>query len=473
MTLTRALTVPAFPSAPREYEQETFRRVLQDAEEQFRKISAALEAQTPFNAAQTLVAGGGEVPAGVWPVAQADAAALGSVRLYGPGQIQTADGRRRAPNFTAHTAAPSPTAAWDSIATAFDGDIDRVLWAYEERISGSATLGAPSAGGGAARENYTFLRETAAVLGFMDIAPESGRNASRTTSAGRTLAAFDAAQVAHRGNGDAAALWRSVRVSGSRTTVPDGLSALDWSASPAGTLLAGVTTAAAANVLLRGLGDIELTDQGLHDVAAIGLQIVLRRGVATGALGADWMGARIESPGAQSIGAFFTAFGKATIGAHLSAGDYGANQAAITLAQNQRIYGNATQADSIGLPRNATLGNDWITRSSSGWWAIHYNSVSCLEINDTLVTARRKINVSAATPQYEINGVKVVGARETGWTQMTGTALKSALATVGGATANGTYTQSQLQTVMDDLGNMSRRLKAHEDALFTHGLIGV
>lgn len=70
------------------------------------------------------------------------------------------------------------------------------------------------------------------------------------------------------------------------------------------------------------------------------------------------------------------------------------------------------------------------------------------------------------------NGVKVVGARETGFTAMTGTAQKGALATYDAGTASGTYTSSELQAVMNALQGTSRRLKAIEDALFAHGLIG-
>jgi hypothetical protein len=70
------------------------------------------------------------------------------------------------------------------------------------------------------------------------------------------------------------------------------------------------------------------------------------------------------------------------------------------------------------------------------------------------------------------NGVKVVGARETGFTAMTGTAEKGALATYAAGTASGTYVSSELQSVMTALQANSRRLKAIEDALFAHGLIG-
>lgn len=70
------------------------------------------------------------------------------------------------------------------------------------------------------------------------------------------------------------------------------------------------------------------------------------------------------------------------------------------------------------------------------------------------------------------NGTKVVGARETGFGAMTGTALKTTFATYTAPTASGTYVAAELQAAMDALQSNSRRLKAIEDALITHGLIG-
>lgn len=72
----------------------------------------------------------------------------------------------------------------------------------------------------------------------------------------------------------------------------------------------------------------------------------------------------------------------------------------------------------------------------------------------------------------QVNGVNVVTSRQTGFSQMTGTALLTALATYAAGTASGAYVQAELQAVMNELQSASRRLKAHEDALFTHGLIG-
>lgn len=72
-----------------------------------------------------------------------------------------------------------------------------------------------------------------------------------------------------------------------------------------------------------------------------------------------------------------------------------------------------------------------------------------LTVSDTGI-----VNAAGSAARYSIAGTKVVGARETGWTAATGTALKGAFAT---STAT--------------LVNCAERIKAIEDALRTHGLI--
>jgi hypothetical protein len=68
--------------------------------------------------------------------------------------------------------------------------------------------------------------------------------------------------------------------------------------------------------------------------------------------------------------------------------------------------------------------------------------------------------------------LKVLGPRVQGFTQMTGTASKGALATYDAPTISGTYSQSEVQALANAVQALSRRLKAHEDALFSHGLTG-
>lgn len=78
-----------------------------------------------------------------------------------------------------------------------------------------------------------------------------------------------------------------------------------------------------------------------------------------------------------------------------------------------------------------------------------------------------------AGTSYLVGGVKVVGARDTGWTAMTGTGSKGALAAAAAGTAAAAYVQAELQSALDRIAALEARLKSYDAALVTHGLIGV
>ena len=72
---------------------------------------------------------------------------------------------------------------------------------------------------------------------------------------------------------------------------------------------------------------------------------------------------------------------------------------------------------------------------------------------------------------YFVNGTQVVGARVTGFTAATGTALKGSFAADNNYTIGTTYSQSQVQALATDLRAARQRIKALEDAMRSHGLI--
>ncbi|WNJ88456.1 glycosyl hydrolase family 28-related protein [Bosea sp. 685] len=74
---------------------------------------------------------------------------------------------------------------------------------------------------------------------------------------------------------------------------------------------------------------------------------------------------------------------------------------------------------------------------------------------------------------YFVNNIQVVGARDTGWTAMTGTGSKAVLAAAAAGTASAAYTQSDLQSALNRIAALEARLRSLDAALFTHGLIGV
>ncbi|MBD2791573.1 tropomyosin [Xenorhabdus szentirmaii] len=75
------------------------------------------------------------------------------------------------------------------------------------------------------------------------------------------------------------------------------------------------------------------------------------------------------------------------------------------------------------------------------------------------------------TTSYSVGGVKVVGARVTGFTPMSGSAHKGAVNANQSWSAEEAYTRSTLQSLMNQVTLLAQRCKAHEDALRTHGLI--
>lgn len=74
------------------------------------------------------------------------------------------------------------------------------------------------------------------------------------------------------------------------------------------------------------------------------------------------------------------------------------------------------------------------------------------------------------TTSYSVNGVKVIGARQTGWTAATGTANKGAFSADQSYTVSSTYTQSEIQALAEGLRQARQRIKALEDVNRNHGL---
>jgi hypothetical protein len=76
-----------------------------------------------------------------------------------------------------------------------------------------------------------------------------------------------------------------------------------------------------------------------------------------------------------------------------------------------------------------------------------------------------------AKTSFKVNGTKVIGAQDTGWTAATGTANKGAYATYAGQTVSAAYVQAEAQATDNATKANSQRIKALEDMLRTHGLM--
>lgn len=75
---------------------------------------------------------------------------------------------------------------------------------------------------------------------------------------------------------------------------------------------------------------------------------------------------------------------------------------------------------------------------------------------------------------YSVGGVKVVGARNTGWTASTGTSSKAGINGSAAYAVSSTYTQSEVQSIASGLQEVRRLVVALQNALGAtsgHGLI--
>ncbi|MDZ9105897.1 hypothetical protein SNA67_11120 [Escherichia coli] len=72
---------------------------------------------------------------------------------------------------------------------------------------------------------------------------------------------------------------------------------------------------------------------------------------------------------------------------------------------------------------------------------------------------------------YSVDGIQVVGARQTGWTAATGTPLLGSFNANQSYTVGTTYTQSEVADLATGLQQARQRILALETALRLHGLI--
>lgn len=78
------------------------------------------------------------------------------------------------------------------------------------------------------------------------------------------------------------------------------------------------------------------------------------------------------------------------------------------------------------------------------------------------------LNVSSS---YSVNGTKVLGPRQTGWTASTGTANIGSFFADQGYNVSLTYVASDVRAIADGLIEVRKRVKGLEDAMRQHGQI--
>lgn len=92
-------------------------------------------------------------------------------------------------------------------------------------------------------------------------------------------------------------------------------------------------------------------------------------------------------------------------------------------------------------------------------------------ISKSAVASQNLASPLNVTTSYSVGGVKVIGARQTGWTAGTGTALLGAFNANQSFTVSNPPTQAEVQTIAAALVAVRQRNLALEQMARTHGLI--
>lgn len=120
--------------------------------------------------------------------------------------------------------------------------------------------------------------------------------------------------------------------------------------------------------------------------------------------------------------------------------------------------------------------NDHETRLTTAESDIDHLTEKVYEIDADYVSLGRTTAQTLASPisvkdSYSVNGVKVVGARVTGFTASTGTASKSGINANQTYSVGAAYSQAEVKAISDALTETRKSLKALEDMARSHGLI--
>jgi len=333
--------------------------------------------------------------------------------LFAGSQDKTVTGPRP-PFYSAISAAPASFGVHSSVTTAFNGDLSKLLFPVEHRITGAATLGQPTSG-------YTYTEEAAAL--YLYSYNESGWNNSTSTNTGRTGATPIRVKVYQAGQGDHFAFNASAFVSSTRA------SSTKFLANPAVGIINGDLTSGVDGAYLNPL-EFVLADGGF-DAAGIGAVLRLNRTNATGAKSTFWGGVSVQSEGSASVDNVLRAVGKFAVGIDfaMSGLDLGANAAAMSLKSGQRIYLNnaATASGSLDADWRSTVFNgDYIGHTTSGFTGINFVQAgsSRLQVGSTVTVNTSFQIVIGSVGSYANDAAAAAGSVPIGGVYRNGSALQ-------------------------------------------------
>jgi hypothetical protein len=311
--------------------------------------------------------------------------ALRSAALLAGVQAKTVTGSRP-PYFAEIGTVPSSFGVHTSVTTAFNGDLSKLLFPIEHRVTGSATLREPTTG-------YVYTEEAAAV--YLYSYNSSGYNHETATNVGRTGATPIRVKVYQAGQGDHFAFNASCFGTSTKS------GSTKFLANPAIGIINGDLTAGVDGLYLNPL-EFDLQDGGF-DAAAFGVVLRMDRNNSTGAKSAVWGGVRVQSTGSASVDNIISATGKHLVGIDLSMSglDLGSNAAAVSLKSGQRIYFNnaATASGATDADWRTTVFNgDYIAHTTSGFTGLNVvqNGQSRIQVGST-VTVNTSFQITLAS----------------------------------------------------------------------------
>jgi hypothetical protein len=199
------------------------------------------------------------------------------------------------------SAPPSSLGNWNSIGTAFTGDLSHMGLGISRQTTGTS-LGQPTSG-------YALTPELSGIASY-DY-NSAGWNQSTSSNNGRTGALNFYAKNDNYGEGDSTSYFCNGFVGSTLT------GATSFLASPEVGCIGGQLFAGANGALLEGVGDINFKDQG-HDAAVVGLNFNFTRTNATGNLNANWGAWTFQNQGALPLDWMVRASGPVRTGLDLS-----------------------------------------------------------------------------------------------------------------------------------------------------------
>jgi len=92
-------------------------------------------------------------------------------------------------------------------------------------------------------------------------------------------------------------------------------------------------------------------------------------------------------------------------------------------------------------------------------------------VSKSATTTQELLSPLGIATSFSIDGIKVLGPQQTGWTPGTGTPNRNAFDADLNFSVGATYSQTELQAIVDALVEVRQRLLALEQSDRTHGLI--